>query len=763
MDNTSSKNHLGTAILASFIVQPSNENLKGADTETFDVCCVGAGLSGAVLAERYASLLNKSVLVIDKRNHIGGNCYDYVDNETGILVNKYGAHLFHTNYKRVWEYVNLFSNWTAYEHRVQALIGKHHVPVPVNIDTVNTLFGLSIETPAEMRFWLEKEQLYSNTNGNYSLNPKNSEEMAVSRVGRRLYELIFHPYTIKQWDKEPKELGPEVTARIPVRDNYDDRYFSDMYQALPSKGYTELFKGILDNPLITTRTGVDYFDIRDSLSCEKTYFTGPIDAYYAHLGWDKLEYRSLDFERQVKLNEDYFLPVSVVNYPSANFDFTRIVEYKHYLKQKSNHTVFFFERSNNGGEPYYPVPNERNQALYKKYQTMAKQEKEVSFVGRLANYKYFNMDQSIKNALDLFDQDTGHVYNQQYIPQAPLPQRNWSKALESSFMPSPKRRVILYAKSLSEFSGGSEALVQLSLAFRTFLPQDFVLWYDGTSVGKRPALAHKQFHKEYLGVDTFDYIGEDSFRKGDILITPEIGGCSTNLTSKGVIVYRWIRVLDKITPRFRRLLTRTNGCQYFAQNFSPSEHPYQLQPDKRCKFPPLPPELVVRPYISPSLLTTSDDLIDIKKKENLVLFDDTNPQNVKTAIQAHCKELNCEAIEVTGLSRSELLALLDRAKIVISSTLVGMERIAIVSSLRGAVLITFPKLCGQDHRDFPIPSRNIVPEEGYALKETMIRVLENFEKELLDSMPIREFYRGINRTTMGWEAKSFYFSITARA
>ena len=368
----------------------------------YDICVVGAGLSGAVIAERYASLVGKSILVIDKRNHIGGNCYDFVDNDTGILMNKYGAHLFHTNYERVWEYVQKFTKWSKYEHRVLGKIGKKFVPIPVNIDTVNSLYNLTIASTIEMDKWLNEEQI------KYKEDPKNSEEMALSRVGPRLYKEIFEPYTIKQWAKHPSELGPEVTARIPVRNNYDDRYFGDKYQALPSKGYTAMFEKMLRNELIETQLNIDYFDVRYDLSCGYTYFTGPIDAYFAHLGYDKLEYRSLDFERKVIRNigvNEKHLPASVVNFPASKYNFTRIVEYKHFLNQTSPDTVLMLERSKDGGDPYYPVPNNQNQDLYAKYKNMALKEPNVSFVGRLANYKYFNMDQSIMNALELFDED----------------------------------------------------------------------------------------------------------------------------------------------------------------------------------------------------------------------------------------------------------------------------------------------------------------------------------------------------------------------
>ena len=420
----------------------------------YDVCIVGAGLSGSVLAERFATTLQKSVLILENRPHIGGNCYDYIDPQTGIRVNKYGAHLFHTNSKRVWDYVHLFSEWTDYEHRVLGHVDGKNVPIPVNIDTVNQLFNLNIENSDEMDRWLKEEQV------TYDHDPVNSEEMALSRVGKRLYELIFKGYTFKQWAKYPAELGPEVTSRIPVRNDRDDRYFpNDVYQALPSGGYTNMFENmILNRAGIDVFTNTDYFDVKDDVQCGQTwvlclcvmvlsialyclflirswsqfifrhdaqlnfvffrdldwfsFYTGPIDTYYTATGWPKLEYRSLDFEQKVALNTQYFQPISVVNYPSSETNFTRIVEYKHLLDQKSPHTIYFIERSKDGGEPYYPVPTKRNKDLYKKYQAMAEKEPGVHFVGRLANYKYFNMDQAILNALEVFDTSSAEFDSQ---------------------------------------------------------------------------------------------------------------------------------------------------------------------------------------------------------------------------------------------------------------------------------------------------------------------------------------------------------------
>ena len=365
------------------------EDMLLSDTDLdrrYDVCIVGAGLSGSVLAERYASELKSTVLVLEKRHHIGGNCYDFIDPETGIRISKYGAHLFHTKYPHVESYVKNFGKWVPYEHKVRGIVNGHHVPIPVNIETVNTLFGLNIQNPKEMNEWLLQEQVQ------YDHAPVNSEEIALSRVGHRLYDLIFRPYTYKQWAKYPAELGPEVLSRIPVRNNTDERYFSDPFQALPQAGYTSIFEQMLSSPLITVRTKVDYFDVKDQLKCGKLYFSGPIDAYFADTGWPKLEYRSLDFERKVEKNSGTFQPHFVVNHPQNNTDFTRIVEYKHLFNQKSDYTVYFIERSKDGGEPYYPVPNEKNKALFQKYKGMASRAPDVTFVGRLANYKYFNMD-----------------------------------------------------------------------------------------------------------------------------------------------------------------------------------------------------------------------------------------------------------------------------------------------------------------------------------------------------------------------------------
>lgn len=369
-----------------------------ADLDKYDVLVVGCGLSGATIAERFASVWKKKVLIVDKRDHIGGNCYDFVD-EHGILCNQYGPHFFHTNDEEVWNYIHRFGEWERYEHKVVGSVEGKIVPIPVNITTVNMLCGQTIQTEQEMSTWLQENQVKFPT-------ITNSEEMAKSRVGERLYDAIFKTYTFKQWNKYPEELNPEVLQRIPIRNNFDDRYFSDKYQVMPKKGYTEWFKTLLDQDNITVQLGVDFFQIKEHIPNDTIIiYTGPIDRYFADQGLESLEYRSLRivFERYKHMN--YYQPCTQVNYPDAKESFTRITEYKHCLNQQSPHTTITKEYSTDKGEPYYPVLNERNRKLFEEYQRLAEKEmttRNIHFLGRLANYKYFNMDEAIKNALEYF-------------------------------------------------------------------------------------------------------------------------------------------------------------------------------------------------------------------------------------------------------------------------------------------------------------------------------------------------------------------------
>lgn len=363
--------------------------------KNFDIVIIGAGISGSVLAERYAAI-GKKVLIIEKRDHIAGNCFDFYD-DNGILTSQYGAHLFHTNDEGVWDYVNQFADWYPWSHRVIARVDDKTVPIPVNITTVNTLFKTNIKTETEMQDWLEKNRIPFD-------QPENGEEAVLNKVGEVLYSKMFKHYTKKQWDKYPAELHASVLERIPVRDNYDDRYFSDTHQALPKGGYTKMFENILANPNIIVLLNTDYFEVQDQLGeYEKLFYTGPIDRFFQFNEnlKEKLEYRSINFVTE-QLDQEYFQENSVVNYPGEEVDFTRIVEYKHFGNQQSEKTSIVKEYTVDEGEPYYPVPNDKNQEIYAQYKAEADKLTDVYFVGRLANYKYFNMDQAFRNALDLF-------------------------------------------------------------------------------------------------------------------------------------------------------------------------------------------------------------------------------------------------------------------------------------------------------------------------------------------------------------------------
>lgn len=362
----------------------------------FDILIIGAGISGATLAERYATVLNKKVLVLEKRDHIGGNCYDYY-NSDGILISKFGAHIFHTNYEDVWTYVNKFSSWRPYQHKVLSWVDGKLVPVPVNITTVNMLLGLNIQTEEEMKQWLEKNTANIE-------HPQNSEEMALTRVGPVLYEKMFKHYTEKQWNSSPDKLAASVIGRIPVRTNFEDRYFTDPHQGIPTEGYTKLFEKMLNHPNITVMLNTDYFSVKAKIkSYEKLFFTGPIDQFFAYKYGKKLQYRSLKFVFETH-DKEYFQSNPVINYPNDH-DYTRIVEYKYFTGQKHPKTTISKEYPTWDGDPYYPVHSKENLELYEEYKKEAEkaEQNDTHFVGRLANYKYFNMDQAFKNALQLFD------------------------------------------------------------------------------------------------------------------------------------------------------------------------------------------------------------------------------------------------------------------------------------------------------------------------------------------------------------------------
>jgi len=364
----------------------------------YDILIVGAGISGATLAERYATQLNKKVLLIDRREEIGGNCHDYY-NEENILVPKYGPHFFHTNSEKVWSYLSKFTDWLDYEHRVLSRIDNETlVPVPININTVNIVFNEKIKNSTQMMLWLKE-------NCEKIDNPRNSEESALSKMGSILYEKLFKNYTIKQWDMCPTKLHSSILERIPVYTDFEDRYFKDQYQAMPKDGYSKLFSNMLNNPNITVKLNTDFELFRNKLSdFEKVFFTGRIDTFFSNKIDEKLRYRSLIFKHEI-YDKEYFQERTMINYPNHE-EFTRIAEPKHATGQKHPKTTIIKEYPTWNGDPHYPVLCDETHSVYEKYREKAKklEQKGIYFIGRLAEYKYYNMDQAFLNALHKFEE-----------------------------------------------------------------------------------------------------------------------------------------------------------------------------------------------------------------------------------------------------------------------------------------------------------------------------------------------------------------------
>ena len=361
----------------------------------FDFLVVGAGFAGSVVAERLASQAGKRVLVVDRRAHIGGNAYDYHD-EAGVLVHRYGPHIFHTNSKEVFEHLSQFTDWRPYEHRVRASVDGRLVPIPINLDTINELYGLSLSS-SELEEFLES---LAEPVG----RPRTSEDVVVGKVGRELYEKFFRNYTRKQWDLDPSELDASVTARVPTRLNRDDRYFTDRYQAMPRHGYTRMFERILDHPNVKVMLNADYREIRDAIPFRELVYTGPVDEFF-DFRFGKLPYRSLEFRLETH-DRPVFQPAPVVNYPNEHL-YTRITEFKYLTGQEHPKTTVVYEYPQAEGDPYYPVPRPENAELYKRYKALADATPGVHFVGRLATYKYYNMDQVAAQALALFKRIVG--------------------------------------------------------------------------------------------------------------------------------------------------------------------------------------------------------------------------------------------------------------------------------------------------------------------------------------------------------------------
>jgi len=355
-----------------------------------DYVIVGAGFAGSVLAERLAAGSGKVVLLVDRRPHIGGNAYDHHD-DAGVLVHRYGPHIFHTNSRDVFEYLSRFTEWRAYEHRVLASVDGQLVPIPINLDTVNSLYGLSLTANGLKDFFSSVAVPRATV--------RTSEDVIVSKVGTELYEKLFRGYTRKQWGLDPSELDAQVTARVPVRTNRDARYFGDVYQAMPKYGYTRMFERMLDHPNIHVLLNTDYRDITGMFPRAQVIYTGPIDEYF-DFRFGKLPYRSLQFKFET-LDERQHQPVAVINYPNEHA-YTRVTEFKHITGQRHNKTTLVYEYPCSDGDPYYPVPRPENAELYRQYKTLAEATPNVHFAGRLGTYKYYNMDQVTAQALTLY-------------------------------------------------------------------------------------------------------------------------------------------------------------------------------------------------------------------------------------------------------------------------------------------------------------------------------------------------------------------------
>lgn len=358
----------------------------------FDYVVVGAGLAGSTIAERISSRREGEILVIEKKTHLAGHCFDHYD-DSGVLVHKYGPHIFHTEKKEVWDYLSGFTEWRLYQHRVLSYVDGKLVPIPINLETINKLFGTNL-TKEELPDFFEKLKEPMD-------EIESSADVVLSQVGEYLYEKMFKNYTKKQWGVTPDKLDPRIISRVPIRENRDDRYFDDPYQGLPENGYTTMVKNMLDSPNIKTMLGTDYKEVIDEIDFDQLIYTGPID-YYFDYEYGKLPYRSLDTEFETYPREQY-QSNSVINYPN-DYDFTRITEFKHMTGQESSKTTILKEYPKGTDaeeEPYWPVFDEETNKIAEKYRKEARDSSTV-FVGRLADYKYYNMDIAVSKALDAY-------------------------------------------------------------------------------------------------------------------------------------------------------------------------------------------------------------------------------------------------------------------------------------------------------------------------------------------------------------------------
>ena len=358
----------------------------------FDYLIVGAGFAGSVLAERLARVCDKTVLLVDRRNHVGGNAYDHY-NDYGILVHKYGPHIFHTNSREVFEYLSQFTEWRPYEHHVLASVDGQLLPLPINLDTLNRLYGLSMNSFQAQEFLASVAEKREEI--------RTSEDVVVSKIGRELYQKFFRNYTRKQWDMDPSELDAAVAARVPVRTNRDNRYFTDTYQAMPLRGFARMFENMLDHSNIKILLNTNYREIQQRIPYRHLIYTGPVDEFF-DFRFGKLPYRSLEFKHET-VNRPVYQPEAVINYPNEH-SYTRVTEFKYLTGQEHARTSIVYEFPQAAGDPYYPVPRPENFEIYKRYKALADTSARVHFVGRLATYKYYNMDQVTAQALTTFKQ-----------------------------------------------------------------------------------------------------------------------------------------------------------------------------------------------------------------------------------------------------------------------------------------------------------------------------------------------------------------------
>lgn len=355
----------------------------------FDFLIVGSGLAGSVCAEQLANAGNE-VVIIDKRNHIAGNTYDFTDTNN-LLVHKYGPHIFHTDDKVVYKYLSNFTDWHSYEHRVLSYVDGKYLPFPISRITINKLYNKNFDING-FKLFIKNQRVELDKIGT-------GKDYIISQVGYELYEKFFKNYTKKQWDLYPDEIDSSILSRIPIRWNDDTRYFTDKYQGIPKDGYTSMVKNILDNKNIHIELEKDFFSYKKTDECKYIIYTGPIDKYFNNT-YGKLNYRSIHFEHRKLGNNKFFQKVGTVNYPN-DFAYTRITEFKHLTGQKSEKTSIVYEFPTRDGDPYYPVINNKNITINKKYNQLKEKQNNTFFIGRLAQYKYLNMDQVVREALDI--------------------------------------------------------------------------------------------------------------------------------------------------------------------------------------------------------------------------------------------------------------------------------------------------------------------------------------------------------------------------